>query len=58
MKKIDKVKEDAVCDFYKFMLSYTYSDCLKDNPGSTFEIYLEIVLRSYCENKWGTGFPK
>jgi hypothetical protein len=51
-------KMDVVCDFYRYLLDYTYEKCLKDNPGTSFETYLEIALRSYCDNKYGVGFPK
>ena len=50
--------EDAVVDFYLFLKEYTWDECKKDNPEVPFEIYLEMALRQYCENKWGTGFPK
>ena len=50
--------EEAVTDFYEFLLTYTWFDCIKKNPGTNFETYLEMALRSYCEWKWGTGFPK
>ena len=51
-------EEDAVVEFYKFLREYTWHGCRMDNPDVSFEDYLEISLRSYCENKWGTGFPK
>lgn len=44
--------------FYKFLQDYTWKKCNKDNPGISFDEYLELALRGYFEERWGTGFPK